>query len=83
MLLIPVGGTYTVDGAGAKAVAEALTPRIVVPMHYRRGDIGFESIAPLEEFLRLFPAEQVHELDGNSFDVTPELSGVVVPRYQA
>lgn len=83
VLLIPVGGTYTVDGAGAKAVAEALTPRIVVPMHYRRGDIGFESIAPLEEFLRLFPAEQVHELAGNSFDVTPALSGVVVPRYQA
>ena len=83
VLLIPVGGTYTIDAAGAKAVVEALRPRIVVPMHYRRGDIGFENIAPLEEFLRLFPAEQVHELDGNSFEVTPELSGVVVPRYQA
>ena len=83
VLLIPVGGTYTVDPIGAKAVVDALHPRIVVPIHYRRGNIGFENIAPLEEFLALFPAEQVHELAGNSFDVTPALSGVVVPRYQA
>lgn len=82
VLLIPVGGTYTVDPAGAKAVTETLAPRIVVPMHYRRGDLGFDNIAPLEDFLRLFPAEKIHELAGDSFEVTPELSGVVVPRYQ-
>jgi len=83
VLLIPVGGTYTVDPAGAKAVVEMLAPRIVVPMHYRRGDIGFENIAPLEEFLALFPAGEVHELEDNQFEVTPEFSGVVVPRYRA
>lgn len=83
VLLIPVGGTYTVDPVGARAVAEMLRPRITVPMHYRRGPIGFENIAPLEEFLALFPAEEIHELEDNSFTVTPELSGVVVPRYRA
>ena len=83
VLLIPVGGTYTLDPAGAKAVAEALEPRIVVPMHYRRGDIGFENIAPLEAFLELFPPERVHELADDRFEVTTDLCGVVVPRYGA
>jgi L-ascorbate metabolism protein UlaG (beta-lactamase superfamily) len=82
VLMIPVGGTYTVDPAGARAVTEALRPRIVVPMHYRRGSLGFDNIAPLEKFLALFPAEEIHELDGSSFTVTPELSGVVVPAYR-
>ena len=33
-VLVPVGGVYTVDAAGAKAVCAALHPRCVVPMHY-------------------------------------------------
>ncbi len=82
VLMVPVGGTYTIDADGAKAVVEDLQPRIVVPMHYRRGSLGFDNIAPLEKFLALFPAEEIHELDGSSFTVTPELSGVVVPRYE-
>ena len=57
VLLIPVGGTYTIDAAGARAVVEALRPRIVVPMHYRRGELGFDNIAPLEEFLALYGVE--------------------------
>ncbi len=82
VLLIPVGGTYTIDAAGAKAAVSALNPRIVVPMHYRRGSLGFDNIGCLEDFLKLFPAEEIHELEDNGFTVTPELSGVVVPVYK-
>jgi L-ascorbate metabolism protein UlaG (beta-lactamase superfamily) len=81
VLLIPVGGTYTVDAAGARRVADALEPRIVVPMHYRRGEIGFENIGTLEEFTALFPAEQVHLLEENGFDPAA-WTGVVVPKYR-
>ena len=81
VLLIPVGGTYTVDAAGARQVADALEPRIVVPMHYRRGEIGFENIGTLEEFTALFPAEQVHLLEENGFDPAA-WTGVVVPTYK-
>ena len=35
VVLAPVGGYYTIDAAGAKAAAEALGARVVVPMHYR------------------------------------------------
>ncbi len=33
-LLLPVGGTYTVNGEQAATMAKALKPRYIVPMHY-------------------------------------------------
>lgn len=35
MLLIPVGGHYTIDGATAKEVAHQLSATILIPMHYK------------------------------------------------
>ncbi|HTE84019.1 MAG TPA: MBL fold metallo-hydrolase, partial [Dehalococcoidia bacterium] len=35
VLMIPVGGHSTIDGAGAAEVASLLEPKIVIPMHYR------------------------------------------------
>ncbi len=35
VLLIPVGGHYTIDAAEAKKVMEQLSPSIVIPMHYQ------------------------------------------------
>jgi len=43
VLFVPVGGTYTIDAAGAAEVARLLNPTIVFPMHYhtsvRSGDL--------------------------------------------
>jgi L-ascorbate metabolism protein UlaG (beta-lactamase superfamily) len=35
ILMVPVGGTYTVDAAEARVVVESLQPKIVIPMHYK------------------------------------------------
>ena len=35
ILLIPVGGTYTIDGKQAATVVSQIEPRIVIPMHYK------------------------------------------------
>ena len=35
VLLIPVGGFFTIDAAAATAVVGQLNPKIVVPMHYK------------------------------------------------
>lgn len=88
-VLVPVGGTYTVDAAGAKAVCDALKPRIVVPMHYRHGPYGLESLSGVEDFLRLWPAPAVRHLSGSSFDCLPEegvgtdAPAVLIPKYPA
>lgn len=58
-VLIPVGGFYTIDAAGAKAAADAIGAPVVVPMHYRDGAVGFDVLSTLEDFAGLYPAEQV------------------------
>lgn len=58
-LLIPVGGTYTVDAQGAKAVADQVGARVVIPMHYRSDFWGLESIETVDPFLLLWPEEQI------------------------
>lgn len=35
VLMLPVGGFYTIDAATAQEVAESLRARVIVPMHYR------------------------------------------------
>lgn len=54
VLFVPVGGKTTVDAAGAKALADALRPRVVVPMHYGHSRVRFFGFDPLEPFLKLF-----------------------------
>ncbi|MGI5963989.1 MAG: MBL fold metallo-hydrolase [Lawsonibacter sp.] len=53
VLLIPVGGYYTIDAQQAQALIQQLTPRIVVPMHYRSDSFGYDVIASLDAFLSL------------------------------
>jgi L-ascorbate metabolism protein UlaG (beta-lactamase superfamily) len=50
VLLIPVGGYFTIDYQGASAVVDALAPSIVIPMHYKTPKIDFP-IAPADAFL--------------------------------
>ena len=81
-LLIPVGGYYMIDAKTAKKVADAIAPRVLVPMHYRHGSHGYDVIATVEDFLRLYPADEVHCLDGSSFELTPDAPrGVIVPKF--
>ena len=82
-VLVPVGGVYTVDAAGAKAVCDALRPRCVIPMHYHHAPYGLPNVAGVEDFLRLWPVGTIHRLSGPSFEVTAETMGVLVPAFQA
>jgi len=52
VLLIPVGGTFTIDGRQATRVVEQLRPRVmVVPMHYKTDAVTIKELEPLEPFL--------------------------------
>lgn len=82
-VLVPVGGVYTVDAPGAKAVCDALAARCVVPMHYRHPPYGLPNVAGVEDFLRLWPSSEVCRLSGASFEVTADTSGVLVPAFRA
>lgn len=49
ILLLPVGGVYTIDAGEADALVRVLRPTIVVPMHFSTPHLSF-SLAPLEQF---------------------------------
>jgi L-ascorbate metabolism protein UlaG (beta-lactamase superfamily) len=52
VLLIPVGGTFTVDARAATRVVEQLRPRLmVIPMHYKTDAVTIKELEPLDLFL--------------------------------
>jgi len=50
VLMVPVGGFYTIDANEAADVVERLRPKVVIPMHYKTEKCGFD-IASLDAFL--------------------------------
>jgi L-ascorbate metabolism protein UlaG (beta-lactamase superfamily) len=68
LLFLPVGGGPTAGASEAAAIVERLSPRWVVPMHYRTPRISF--LETEEAFLELM--RNVERLPGPSFD-TAEL----------
>ena len=51
VLLVPVGGTFTVDAAAAHEVAGQLAARVTIPMHYKTDKLGFD-IAGVDDFIQ-------------------------------
>jgi len=80
-VLIPVGGFYTVDAKGAKAVCEALSPKCVIPMHYRHAPYGLPAVGGVEDFLALWPDGQVRRIGGPSLVLSGMTAGVLVPKF--
>lgn len=74
VLLIPVGGFYTVDAKTAKAICERIKPRVIVPMHYKGEGKGLQNVAPIDDFLSLFPEEEVTFLDKNTVSLNELLN---------
>jgi L-ascorbate metabolism protein UlaG (beta-lactamase superfamily) len=60
ILLIPVGGHFTIDAKEALTICERIEPNIIIPMHFSTPLTDME-IAPLHEFL---------EAAGREYDVS-------------
>ena len=52
VLLIPVGGFFTIGPKEAVSTMRALSPAVTIPMHYKTDVLGFP-IKPVEDFLSL------------------------------
>ena len=75
LLLVPVGGYYTIDAAAAFEVVQQLRPVNVAPMHYR-GATGKLPIAGVEPFIRLMSGQwQINRLSGPSWDLDRQSKG--------
>jgi L-ascorbate metabolism protein UlaG (beta-lactamase superfamily) len=49
VLLMPVGGVYTLDPSQATQTAQKLSPKIIIPMHYKTPHCGFP-LATVDDF---------------------------------
>ena len=83
VVLVPVGGFYTIDADEARQLVEKLEPSIVVPMHYRvEGSPALmKDVAPLSEFLEkvgVTDAEPVKKLSIKKSDLGEEEMKIVV-----
>ncbi len=60
VLLIPVGGVYTIDAKLATKIIHTLKPAIAIPMHYRTSEHDektFGKLATLADFAKEYGAE--------------------------
>ena len=65
VLMLPVGGVYTIDAEGAKWYVDKVKPKIVIPMHYMTESHKF-TLNALDGFLSLFDAKQIKRLNADS-----------------
>ena len=49
ILMVPVGGIYTLDADEAVSLVKKIEPTIVIPMHY-----GTNKLAPVSDFTKKF-----------------------------
>ena len=75
VLLIPVGGTYTIDAEMAKEYVDRIMPDVVIPMHYREKGCKLD-IDKVEDFTDLFDEEYVEEIEDGELELMrSDLSG--------
>ncbi|UCE19759.1 MAG: MBL fold metallo-hydrolase [Gemmatimonadota bacterium] len=67
VVLVPVGGLYTIDSNEATEIINTMAPKIVIPMHYKTSKCGFD-IAGVDDFLR--GKENVERITGSEISLT-------------
>lgn len=60
ILLIPVGGKYTIDAQQAVEVISQIEPRIVIPMHYKTKDLELD-IDGIDKFIKAIGLTPTYE----------------------
>ena len=74
LLMVPVGGHFTIQAAEAKELIAALRPRVAVLMHYRTDKSGYLVIAHLRKAEAVLgPVEHI----GSTLEVTKESAPAV------
>lgn len=82
VLLIPVGGNFTINAEEAKEYVDKLMPDVVIPMHFRTKEGNF-NIDRVDSFLNLFDKEEIEYLEDDfiefdRYDFDGESTKVIV-----
>ena len=74
VMLIPVGGVYTIDGEEAETIVEAIKPKVVIPMHYKTPALKFE-LNELGECIKLIKDRPVHYMRSSTAHLSADTLG--------
>jgi L-ascorbate metabolism protein UlaG (beta-lactamase superfamily) len=61
ILMVPVGGKFTLDAKKAVEVISQIEPRIVIPMHYKVDGLAYEDFDSIEKFIKEIGIEPSRE----------------------
>lgn len=53
VIMMPIGGYYTIDARQALENAKKFAPTVIVPMHYRGSGFGFKVLGTVEDYAEL------------------------------
>lgn len=83
ILMVPIGGHYTINARQAKEYVDMLMPDVVIPMHYMVEGCT-SNLDELDNFLRLFDEDNIEyageTLDFDRTDFDGERTRVIVPK---
>jgi len=80
ILMVPVGGTYTIDSKTASKIISQIEPKIVIPMHYFLPKLKVK-LEGVDKFLKTFGIKKIEPLSKLSIkkkDLSPEEAKIVV-----
>ncbi|OGZ59588.1 MAG: hypothetical protein A3B96_02055 [Candidatus Spechtbacteria bacterium RIFCSPHIGHO2_02_FULL_43_15b] len=63
ILMVPVGGTFTIDAKGAVGIINQIEPKIVIPMHYKISKLTISELDGVDKFIKEFGGEDVSPQD--------------------
>lgn len=83
ILLIPVGGIFTIDAKKANSVISKIEPRIIIPMHYNLPGLKFKSgkkIDSIDKFLKEsgLSSEKMDKLKISRKDLPQEETKIII-----
>lgn len=81
VLMIPVGGFFTIDAAAARKMADRIGARVTIPMHYRGKGFGYPVIGKVEKFTKLSSDTAFYGSELNVDENTPRQTAVMEALY--
>jgi L-ascorbate metabolism protein UlaG (beta-lactamase superfamily) len=69
LLLIPVGGNFSIDGRQARQIVERLNPRVAIPIHYKTAATARWPIEDERAFVEGYP--RVKRIAGSRITLNP------------
>jgi L-ascorbate metabolism protein UlaG (beta-lactamase superfamily) len=80
ILMIPIGGKYTISAKEAFKIVSQIEPKIIIPMHYAIPKLKIK-LDPLNKFLSLFGIKSlptINKLSIKKKDISPDEAKIII-----